>query len=63
MAWPFAEPNEDEVFITREQERQKKHQERLENSRRRIWDKGTATTRAPLQRIHDDDPAFTDAKE
>ena len=24
MAWPFVEPNEDEVFITREQERQKK---------------------------------------
>ena len=25
MAWPFTEPNEDEVFIVREQERQKKH--------------------------------------
>ena len=35
----------------------------MDNSRKRIWDKGTATTRAPLQRIHDDDPAFTDAKE
>jgi len=46
--WPFHEANEDEVFITREKDRESKKQEKFLQRRKKIWEKNTATTSAPL---------------
>lgn len=59
--WPFHEANEDEVFITREKDRESKKQEKFLQRRKKIWEKNTATTSAPLQRIRNED--ITEAEE
>lgn len=59
--WPFHEANEDEVFITREKDRESKKQEKFLQRRKKIWEKNTATTSAPLQRIKNSD--ITEAEE
>lgn len=52
---PFRQPNEEQVFITREAEKQRKKEEKEANKKLKIWDKKTATSRMPLKRIKDDD--------
>jgi len=52
---PFRAPNEEQVFITREAEKQKKKEAKEASKHLRIWDKKTATSRQPLRRIRDAD--------
>ena len=58
---PFRPPNDEEVFVTRETEKQKRKEAKERSKHLRIWDKNTATTRAPLRRVRDRDisPAQT----
>ena len=52
---PFLPPNDEEVFVTRETEKQKKKEAKENAKNKRIWDKNTATSAAPLRRIKDRD--------
>ena len=52
---PFKPPNEEQVFITREAEKQKKKEAKEAAKHLKIWDKKTATSRMPLKRIKDED--------
>lgn len=52
---PFKPRNEEQVFITREAEKQKKKEEKEAAKHLKIWDKKTATSRMPLKRIKDGD--------
>ena len=52
---PFRPPNDEEVFVTRETEKQKRKEEKELAKNRMIWDKNTATTAAPLHRVKDRD--------
>lgn len=52
---PFKPPNEEEVFITREAEKQKKKDAKEAQKNLKIWDKKTATSRMPLKRVRDSD--------
>ena len=52
---PFRPPNDEEVFVTRETEKQKKKEQKEEMKNLKIWDKNTATSRAPLRRVKDRD--------
>lgn len=54
-ASPFRPPNEEQVFITREAEKQKKAEEKEAAKFLKIWDKKTATSRMPLKRVKDGD--------
>ena len=58
----FKEVLEEEVFLTRLVEKDDKMSLRTQMKNTRIWNKSTATTRAPLQRVHDHDfaPARSD---
>jgi len=60
---PFKPPNDEEVFKTRVQEKNMRHQEKEMNMRKRIWEKNTATTRAPLQRVRTGDISPTKSVE
>ena len=59
----FQEVPEEEVFLTRLVEKENKARMRCQSAKTRIWNKPTATTRAPLQRVreHDFGPARSDA--
>ena len=50
---PFQPPNEEQVFINREAEKQKKKEEKEASKHMKIWDKKTATSRMPLKRVKD----------
>ena len=52
---PFKPPNEEQVFITREAEKQKKKEAKEASKHLKIWDKKTATSRMPLKRVKDSD--------
>ena len=52
---PFQPPNEEQVFINREAEKQKKKDEKEHAKYLKIWDKKTATSRMPLKRVKDGD--------
>ena len=52
---PFKPPNDEEVFVTRETEKAKKKEAKELLRSQKIWDKNTATTRAPLRRVKDSD--------
>ena len=52
---PFRPPNDEEVFVARETEKQKRKEAKDEAKNLKIWDKNTATSRAPLCRIKDRD--------
>lgn len=52
---PFKPPNEEQVFITREAEKQKKKEEKEASKHLKIWDKKTATSRMPLKKFRDED--------
>ena len=52
---PFRPPNEEQVFITREAEKQRKKEAKEAAKHLKIWDKKTATSRMPLQRVKDGD--------
>ena len=52
---PFRPPNEEQVFLTREAEKQRKKEAKEANKHLKIWDKKTATSRMPLKRIKDED--------
>ena len=52
---PFKPPNEEQVFITREAEKQKKKEAKEAAKHLKIWDKKTATSRMPLKRVKDSD--------
>lgn len=52
---PFRPPNDEEVFVTRETEKQKKKEVKEQAKNLKIWDKNTATSRAPLRRVKDND--------
>ena len=54
---PFRPPNDEEVFVTRETEKQKRIEAKEMAKNLRIWDKNTATSAAPLRRIKDRDIA------
>ena len=54
-ASPFRPPNEEQVFITREAEKQKKAEAKQAAKYLKIWDKKTATSRMPLKRVKDGD--------
>lgn len=50
---PFRPPNDEEVFVTRETEKQKRKEEKEAAKNLKIWDKNTATSAAPLVRVKD----------
>ena len=52
---PFKPPNDEEVFVTRETEKAKKKEAKELLKSQKIWEKNTATTRAPLRRVKDSD--------
>ena len=52
---PFKPPNDEEVFVTRETEKAKKKEAKELLKSQKIWDKNTATSRAPLRRVKDSD--------
>jgi len=52
---PFKPPNDEEVFLTRETEKQKKKEAKEKAKNMKIWDKKTASNRAPLRRVRDND--------
>ena len=52
---PFRPPNDEEVFITRETEKQKRKEAKEKAKNLKIWDKKTATSRVPLKRVKDSD--------
>jgi hypothetical protein len=52
---PFRKLNDEEVFITRETEKQKRKEAKEQAKSLKIWDKKTATSRQPLQRVKDAD--------
>ena len=52
---PFKLPTDEEVFITRETERQKRKEAKEKAKNLKIWDKKTATSRMPLKRFKDQD--------
>lgn len=52
---PFKPPNEEQVFITREAEKQKKKEAKEAAKHLNIWDKKTATSRMPLKKVRDSD--------
>ena len=52
---PFRPPNDEEVFVTRETEKQKNKQNKEMAKNLKIWDKNTANSRAPLRRVKDSD--------
>ena len=54
-ASPFRKLNDEEVFITRETEKQKRKEAKEHAKHLKIWDKNTATSRAPLRRVKDSD--------
>ena len=52
---PFRPPNDEEVFVTRETDKQKRKEAKEEQKNQKIWEKNTATSRAPLRRVRDRD--------
>ena len=52
---PFRPPNDEEVFITRETEKQKRKEAKEKAKNLKIWDKKTATSRVPLKKVKDGD--------
>lgn len=52
---PFRPPNDEEVFITRETEKQKRKEAKEKAKNLKIWDKKTATSRVPLKKVKDSD--------
>ena len=63
-SFKFKEVPEDDVFLTRLVEKDEKVSRKARLQSARIWNKSTATTRAPLLRIRDGDfePARADEK-
>ena len=61
---PFKPPNDEEVFVTRETEKQKRKEAKEAAKNLKIWEKNTATSAAPLRRFKDRDisPAEHDPK-
>ena len=57
---PFKPPNDEEVFVTRETEKAKKKEAKELLKSQKIWEKNTATSRAPLRRVRDSDIAPAD---
>ena len=57
---PFKPPNDEEVFVTRETEKAKKKEAKELLKYQKIWEKNTATSRAPLRRVRDSDIAPAD---
>ena len=55
MKSPFMPLNEEDVFITRQNDIASKKSMRMSTSSARIYEKTTATTRAPLSRVRDSD--------
>lgn len=60
---PFRPPNDEEVFVTRETEKQKKKEAKEIAKNLKIWEKNTATSRAPLRRVRDRDISPAQNKE
>ena len=60
---PFRPPNEEQVFITREAEKQRKKESKEAAKHLKIWDKKTATSRMPLKRVKDGDIAPLQSEE
>ena len=61
---PFKPPNDEEVFVTRETEKAKKKEAKEALKNQKIWEKNTATSRAPLRRVKESDiPAAEDYKD
>ena len=50
---PFRPPNDEEVFVTRETEKQRKKEQKEAAKHLKIWEKNTATSAAPLTRVQD----------
>jgi Domain of unknown function (DUF4200) len=56
-ASPFRKLNDEEVFVTRETEKQKLKEAKERAKDLKIWDKKTSTSRMPLKRVKDMDIA------
>jgi hypothetical protein len=52
---PFKPPNEEQVFITREAEKQRLKEAKEASKNMKIWEKKTATSRMPLKRVKEGD--------
>jgi len=50
---PFIPLNDEEIFITRQNDEKSKKSMRMSSATARIYEKTTATTRAPLSRVRD----------
>ena len=59
---PFKPPNEEDLFMMQEKQKQIKKEAKENNRRMKIWEKKTATSNMPLKRIRDRDvsPLKTD---
>ena len=60
---PFKPPNEEEIFIARETEKQKRKEAKEKAKNLKIWDKKTSTSRVPLKRVKDSDIAPAEIEE
>jgi len=63
MVSPFRPPNDEEVFVTRETEKQKRKEAKEFAKNLKIWQKNTSTTAAPLHRVKDRDISPADKDE
>ena len=52
---PFLPPNDEDVFVTRQKEEKSRKSMRMSSATARVYEKTTATTRAPLSRVRDSD--------
>jgi hypothetical protein len=52
---PFMLVNDEDVFITRQKEEQSRKSMRLSSANAHVYEKTTATTRAPLSRVRESD--------
>lgn len=59
----FRPPNDEEVFVTRETEKQKRKEDKERAQHLKIWEKNTATSAAPLHRVKDRDISPADREE
>jgi hypothetical protein len=52
---PFKRVNDAEIFLIREKNKFDGASTKEENLRKKIWEKTTATTRCPLQKVREED--------
>ena len=52
---PFVQPDDKDVFLARDTEKQRRKDHKEKQKKLKIWEKKTASTRMALKRFKDDD--------